>query len=79
MKKLTLTPRERRVYEVVQAAARKESRLYEAVQAAAAVGVTPQRIAAVIRDAMEETGSVPGGLWLMWLDKAAATSGEAKA
>lgn len=57
---------------------RSEKRLYEAVQAAAEVGVTPQRIAAVVRDAMEETGDVEGGLWLMWMDKAAATSGEAK-
>lgn len=57
---------------------REERGLYEAVQEAAAVGVTPQRIAAVVRDAMEETGDVQGGLWLMWLNKAAATSGEAK-
>lgn len=57
---------------------RSEQRLYEAVQNASQYGVTPQRIAAVVRDAMDKAGAVPGGLWLMWLDKAAATSGEAK-
>lgn len=52
--------------------------LFAAVQKAADAGLTPQRIATVVRAAVEGNGLVPGGLWSMWLEKASATSGQAR-
>lgn len=57
---------------------RKGLPLYKAVLTASSSGLSPQEIASIVRDAAIESGIVPaGGLWVTWLDKAAATSGEA--